>query len=469
MLNKSLTNKIIFIIIIIFSPILIGQIKSIPIGRILKESNEKNKFYQISSLARSSGVEIILPLNSGSGVIIEKNGSKYTILTAFHLFEDIDLEIPFTIRTADYSFYKVSKESIKQIENLDLAIFTFKSDKVYETVNFSNISTLKKGDALFATGFADSIFYFEKGELIASSNVKVKEGNQLVYTSKVIPGMSGGGIFDNYGQLVGINTMSTSKSFKDKSFSYSIGVPNSFLINSKNGNSFGYSKELTTLDDYLVKATELNKEEGNSKLIISLLDKKPEFFDLDPNSVSNWYLYHMLCLAQSDLNYNIAALENCSKAIKIKPLDSSAILNYGITKSKMNDDYGAISTFNKYLKVDPNKYAFLFYRAISKGKIGDFEGGVLDLNKAIEIEPDKEEAYFSRAFFKDKLKDYYGAISDYNKSISINSNEGQSFFNRSILKEIINDREGACSDARKALSLGYKNVNNQKWINKNCV
>ena len=40
MLNKSLTKKIIFIIIIIFSPILIGQIKSIPIGRILKESND---------------------------------------------------------------------------------------------------------------------------------------------------------------------------------------------------------------------------------------------------------------------------------------------------------------------------------------------------------------------------------------------------------------------------------------------
>ncbi len=470
MLIKSFIKKSIFLSAVIFLPILFEQIQSIPIVNTLKESTEKNNFYQISSLARSTAVEIILPLKSGfgSGVIIEKNGSQYTILTAFHLFENIDSEITFTIRTADYTFYKVNKESIKQIENSDLAIFTFKTDKEYETVNFSNISTLKKGDVLFSSGFVDSNFYFQEGELIASSNVKVKDGNQLIYTSKVVPGMSGGGIFDNYGKLVGINTMSAFKSFQDESFSYSIGVPNSFFINFKNGNSFIYSKQFITIDDYLVKATELSNEKGNSQLIINILDKKPEFFDNDSNSISNWYLYHRLCLANFDLNDNISAHKNCLKAIQIKPLDSVALLSYGITKSKMNDDYGAISTFNKYLKLDPNNYFFLVYRAISKGKIGDLKGGLFDLNKAIEIEPDEEIAYLTRALIKGELKDYYGAISDYNKSISINSKEGQAFFFRSIFKEKINDRKGACADARKALSLGYKNKDNQKWIKDNC-
>tara|TARA_B100000212_G_C27075470_1_gene405805 strand:+ start:149 stop:274 length:126 start_codon:yes stop_codon:yes gene_type:complete len=39
--------------------------------------------------------------------------------------------------------------------------------------------------------------------------------------------------------------------------------------------------------------------------------------------------------------------------------------------------------------------------------------------------------------------------------------------NRSILKEKINDIKGACSDAKEALSLGYKNLENKKWISKN--
>ena len=97
-----------------------------------------------------------------------------------------------------------------------------------------NMPKIKGSHTAMKSGIiaAESInFHFQKGEVIAISKVKVKDGNQLVYTSKVVPGMSGGGIFDNYGQLVGINTMSSSKSFKVKSFSYSIGVPNSFFIN----------------------------------------------------------------------------------------------------------------------------------------------------------------------------------------------------------------------------------------------
>tara|TARA_B100001989_G_scaffold248374_1_gene221900 strand:+ start:2136 stop:3548 length:1413 start_codon:yes stop_codon:yes gene_type:complete len=470
LLIKSFKKKGIFLIVIIFSPILFGQIKSDQIDRTLKESTEKNKFYQISSLARSTAVEIILPLKLGygSGVIIERKDSQYSVLTAMHIFEDIDEEIPITIRTADYSFYKVNKENIQQIENLDLAIFTFKTDKEYETANFSNLSTLKKDDVLFSSGFVGSTFYLQKGKLVASSNLKVKDGNQLIYTSKVVPGMSGGGIFDNYGKLVGINTMSNSKSFQDKSFSYSLGVPNSFFIDFINGNPFVYSEELITVDDYLVKSTELSNGEGNSKLIINLLDKKPKLFDGDSYSASSWYFYHRLCLANSDLNDNNSALKNCLNAIQIQPLDSIALLNYGIAQSKMNDDYGAISTFNRYLKIDPNKYSFLLYRALSKGKIRDLKGGLFDLNRAIDIEPEKEEAYLIRAFFKGELKDYYGAISDYNISIAINPKEGQSFFYRGIMKEKIYDRKGACADSRKALSLGYKNVDNQKLIKKNC-
>ena len=164
MLIKSFKKKGIFLIVIIFSPILFGQIKSDQIDRFLKVSTEKNKFYQISSLARSTAVQIILPmkLGFGSGVIIERSGNQYTVLTAMHLFEDIDSENPFTIRTADYSFYKVNKASIQQIENLDLAIFSFKTDKDYKKANFSNISILKKDDVLFSSGFVGSNFYLKK-------------------------------------------------------------------------------------------------------------------------------------------------------------------------------------------------------------------------------------------------------------------------------------------------------------------
>ena len=126
MLIKSLIKKSFFTALIIFSPIVFGQLQFNSIDRNLNESSEKNKSYQISSLARSTAVDIILPLKSGSGsgVLIEKKGSLYTVLTAFHLFVDVDLEIPFTIRTADYSFYKAKKGCISTIVVLLIFLFT---------------------------------------------------------------------------------------------------------------------------------------------------------------------------------------------------------------------------------------------------------------------------------------------------------------------------------------------------------
>ena len=112
-LAKKYLNKSIILCVIIFTPILFGQVHTIPLSRVLKDKKEKKEFYQISSLARSSAVEIIIPLKSGSGVLIEKKGRQYTTLTAWHIFEDTDLNIPFKIRTADYKLYKVNKGSIK--------------------------------------------------------------------------------------------------------------------------------------------------------------------------------------------------------------------------------------------------------------------------------------------------------------------------------------------------------------------
>ena len=100
-------KKHIFLTIIILSSIFFGQNPSILSSSFFKEKTERKELYQISSLARSTAVEIIIPLKSGSGVIIEKKGRQYKVLTACHLFEDIDLEIPIKIRTEDYKIYKL--------------------------------------------------------------------------------------------------------------------------------------------------------------------------------------------------------------------------------------------------------------------------------------------------------------------------------------------------------------------------
>jgi hypothetical protein len=54
-----------------------------------------------------------------------------------------------------------------------------------------------------------------------------ENGNELVYTNQSSGGMSGGGVFDAEGRLVGVNTGSEDNYLGDKevSWGYSLGVP----------------------------------------------------------------------------------------------------------------------------------------------------------------------------------------------------------------------------------------------------
>ena len=55
------------------------------------------------------------------------------------------------------------------------------------------------------------------------------------------------------------------------------------------------------------------------------------------------------------------------------------------------------------------------------------------------------------------------------KPILINKKYIDAFLNRSLSKTEIGDIKGDCADARKAKSLGYKSVENEKWIKENCI
>ena len=84
------------------------------------------------------------------------------------------------------------------------------------------------------------------------------------------------------------------------------------------------------------------------------------------------------------------------------------------------------------------------------------------------MNPNNGNAFYNRGLEKHNLSKYYEAISDYSKAILINNKYSDAFLNRSVSKTEIGDIKGACTDARKAKSLGYKSLENEKWIKENC-
>jgi S1-C subfamily serine protease len=86
----------------------------------------------------------------------------------------------------------------------------FTSSQNYQIAELGNSAVIKTGINVYATGFPlpgpgtpKRSYRFLPG-LISGRNPEAKNGYELTYTIELIPGMSGGPIFNEQGQVVGI-------------------------------------------------------------------------------------------------------------------------------------------------------------------------------------------------------------------------------------------------------------------------
>lgn len=165
-------------------------------------------YFHIDEIARRSTVKIS-GATQGSGVLVSRDGSQYTILTAWHVIgsntkgEDIDLEID----GQRYSITYLPGQNIKRIGDLDLAVVSLSSSNTHHIPRLQNANTIVVGDVIAVAGFPlkDPILGIGFGGLVASADVGVDQGYQLLYTSVTKAGMSGGPVFSGDGSLIGIH------------------------------------------------------------------------------------------------------------------------------------------------------------------------------------------------------------------------------------------------------------------------
>ena len=108
---------------------------------ILKEKSKT----EISELAKNFTL-IIDGVTEGSGVIVSKEGSRYRVLTAWHVVKDNKTKDEVIIITKDGKKHIWDPNSIQRIRNLDLATFTFQSRNIYQIPLIGNSTTIKEGE-----------------------------------------------------------------------------------------------------------------------------------------------------------------------------------------------------------------------------------------------------------------------------------------------------------------------------------
>ncbi len=201
----------------------IGSLSVSPLGSKLNsgilnaQSSTQKSTQQLQQLAKSITVKVLSKDFLGSGILIQRNGSVYQVLTNAHVLRSGNP--PYQIQTPDGQIYEanLSKKShrslISYFKGNDLAILQFRSPKMsYEVASLGHTSTLSVGNEVFAAGFPfdsqgikDTGFVFRQGRVSLVLNKALEGGYRIGYTNDIVKGMSGGPLLNRAGRLVAIN------------------------------------------------------------------------------------------------------------------------------------------------------------------------------------------------------------------------------------------------------------------------
>jgi S1-C subfamily serine protease len=168
---------------------------------------------------------------NGSGVIVAKEGDTYYVATAAHVIQEIRddrQKIAIAVVTPTQERIVLNSGDINVVNrDLDIGIVKFKSTQNYQIANLSKYE-FRKNDWAFLSGFPGqddnkkrlltigkvwrkeatefAVTYRNKDKDKGIELGSLKNGNSLIYTNLSLPGMSGGGVLDRQGRLIGINT-----------------------------------------------------------------------------------------------------------------------------------------------------------------------------------------------------------------------------------------------------------------------
>ncbi|MBW4688450.1 MAG: tetratricopeptide repeat protein [Komarekiella atlantica HA4396-MV6] len=432
---------------------------------------------EVSKVAKAITVLIDNPSGSGTGVIIQREGDTYTVLTAKHVIETED---NYEIVTPDGQRYPLDYKTVKKLPEVDLAIVQFTSNQSYAVAKIGNSDEAIEGATAYVAGFpkataviSNSIYNFVAGQITANASKPLRDGYALVYSNDTLPGMSGGPVLNDKGEVVGIHGMGdTMENFQISDQNpniiiktgFNLGVPiNTFLrLSASAKTDVGVSPPSTPkatapkADDFFIQAED-KYDKGDYQGAIADYTKA---ININPNLAQ---AYYRLGLTRSKSGDNQKAVEDLQKATELfatQGKKADAIRIQGVARSLLKDYKGAIAALTEAIRLNVKDTLAYNNRGNARSNLGDLQGAIADYSQALNINPNYIQAYINRGNTRSASGDKQGAIADYNQALKLNPNYALAYNNRGIARTALGDLEGAISDYNEALKINpnYANV-----------
>jgi Tfp pilus assembly protein PilF len=395
---------------------------------------------EIAKTARTVTVKISEPGSQGSGVILQRQGDIYTVLTAAHVVKN--KSAAYTIATSDGKKYQIVSNSIRAAAvDIDLAVVKFRTTDNYPIAKLGNSNLLTEGMDLYVAGYPaatdainKSIFVFRTGTVSANSTQTLDKGYSLIYSNDTLPGMSGGAVLNQGGEVVAIH----GRGDRERNPSGELGQKTGFNLG-------------IPINRFATIAANLGVN-LDQKLIAVLQNQPPKADD-----------YLALANQKYEKGNYRGALADYDRAIALKPDYAKAYRARSIVKSgKIGDPQGALSDLDRAIQLDPNDGLTYGVRGFLKyNSLDDSQGAVADLNRAIQLDPNNSNSYALRGGIKyEKLNDPQGALTDLDRAIQLDPRSANPYLVRGILKYLsFKNSQGGLADLNRNIQLDPQNPN----------
>jgi tetratricopeptide (TPR) repeat protein len=414
---------------------------------------------------------------SGTGTIIEHQGTSYTVITCWHV---LDTPGNYQIITPDGQQYQGTE--IKNLPNADLAVIEFTSNQAYPTAKLGNSQTIAEGTSTYIVGYPDAFpgfperaYTFENAEVVSQLS-QGEKGYTIIHSNLSAPGSSGGGIFDVNGSLIGINGRSISDANTTKG--YGAGIPLQFYLATRSDlvvptnitppqDFVSVGKRKLKAKDYqgavnefsqalATNPNDLDALAGRAEAYFWLNDFLQSIQDFDavlernPNNPT-FFLHRGY--AYGEQKEHDKAIANYNEAIRLDPQYAYAYNNRGYSLNSLGEYEQALADLNQAIRLD-SQYALAYVnRGVSYNSLGEYDQAIADLNQAIRLDPEEAKAYSNRGYSYNALGEDDQAIANFNEAIRLNPQYADAYYNRGNSYYQLKEYDKAIADYTEAIRL----------------
>jgi tetratricopeptide (TPR) repeat protein len=416
---------------------------------------------QVSDIAKDFTV-LIGGDGIGSGVIFDRKGETYYVLTNRHVVVN---DGRYEIQTPDGSKYPVYRS--QELPGLDLAVLQFTSNKTYRPANIGNSDQVREGMTVYVVGWADALpgITKERSYQFTDGNVRSrlkegKDGYTLVYNNEAVPGMSGGPVLDEQGRVVGINGRADTEVRKDGALiaSLRLGIPiNTFLTTRRNPPPIATGSQTATRQRSAEDYISLGGAKAQRKDYQGAIADYNQALKLSPNNPDAYFRRSNAYFSVGNLQ---SATEDLNKVVQLNPKNGFAYAMRCAIRLTQKDIPGAVADGEEAVRFAPNLGFAYLARGSARAFLPDYQGAIADINKFIEQEPSFAHAYAVRGFSRAGLGDRKGANDDFDQALKLDPNFFSTYQLRGVVRGFLwGDKPGALADLHKASDLIQKEGN----------